>query len=96
MAYDCLRPHMARNREIEPWYRYNTVLYVNQAGLAGLPDSVTRHALDEEQVLQNGGDPLWRLRCNVVSHLPRGTVTRIAQIRASVIAARGHNRLGAA
>ena len=87
-AYDCIRPNISKIREIEPWYRYNAVLYINEAGQDGLPDAVKKHALADNGTLQNGGDAIWRLRRNVVSHLPRSTVTRIAQIRASIIAAR--------
>lgn len=95
-AYDCIRPSLSKNREIEPWYRYNAVLYVNENGQNGLPDAVKKYALAENDTLQNGGDVIWRLRRNVVSHLPRGTVTRIAQIRASVIAARARVKMAGA
>lgn len=86
--YDCLRPHLATNQAVEPWYKYNSVLYVNDAGSAGLPDAVLKHALPTGQKVKNGGDALWRLRRGIVSHLPQTTVTKIAQARASVLAAR--------
>ncbi|KEJ96442.1 hypothetical protein SAMN05444149_103667 [Pseudosulfitobacter pseudonitzschiae] len=95
-AYDCVRPNLSKNREIEPWYRYNTVLYVNEAGRAGLPAAVTDHVVDADKALQNGGDAMWRLRRNVVSMLPQGTVTRIAQARAGIIAARAGAKRSAA
>lgn len=95
-AYDCVRPHLSKNREIEPWYRYNTVLYVNEAGRAGLPAAVTDHAVGAGVPVQNGGDAMWRLRRNVVSLLPQGTVTRIAQARAGIIAARAGAKRSAA
>jgi hypothetical protein len=89
-AYDCIRPHLSGNREIEPWYRYNAVLYVNDAGAKGLPESITKHKIAGGTAVKNGGDAMWRLRRQVVSHLPRGTVTRIAQARASILAARAN------
>jgi hypothetical protein len=92
-AYDCIRPSISKNREIEPWYRFNTVLYINEAGQNGLPDAVKKHALAPNGTLQDGGDAIWRLRRKVVSHLPRSTVTRIAQIRAGIIAARARSRM---
>ncbi len=90
-AYDCIRPSLAENHKVEPWYRYNTVLYVNEAGQNGLPQAVTEHSLSENETLQNGGDAKWKLRCNVVSYLPRGTVTTIAQVRAGISAARARS-----
>ncbi|MBS1302064.1 methyltransferase domain-containing protein [Loktanella sp. SALINAS62] len=87
-AYDCLRPHLSGNRQVEPWYRYNTILYVNDAGRVGLPKTITDHELPLGLAVENGGDVLWKLRRSAVACLPRGTVTRIAQIRARIIAAR--------
>lgn len=85
-AFDCLRPSMRGNRKIAPWYRYNSILYVNVDGMAGLPDEVLRTAVPTSHKVQDGGDALWKLRRSVVSHLPRDTVTKIAQVRASVLA----------
>jgi hypothetical protein len=94
IAYDCVRPHLSNNREIEPWYRYNTLLYLNDAGRKGLPLDVTKHEIPTDVPVQNGGSALWKLRRSVVSRLPRGTVTRIAQVRASIIAARAGSNVG--
>jgi SAM-dependent methyltransferase len=87
-AYDCLRPQLKNNRDVEPWYRYNAVLYVNDAGRAGLPRAVLDHAVAEGTELRNAGHLMWRLRRSIVSGLPLGTVTRIAQLRAAVLAAK--------
>lgn len=87
-AYDCLRPHLRNDRSVEPWYRYNAILYVNDAGRDGLPRDVLEHAVPTGTPVANGGDALWRLRRGIVSNLPQGTVTRIAQVRAAIIAAR--------
>lgn len=91
-AYDCLRPHLKTRRDVEPWYRYNTVLYVNAAGQQDLPDAIRDHAVPAGQPVEDAGDLGWRLRRKIVSRLPQGTVTRIAQIRASVLAAKAGRR----
>lgn len=39
-AFDCVRPHLRTMPGIEPWYRYNTILYVNDAGRTGLPQEI--------------------------------------------------------
>ncbi|MBV2360002.1 class I SAM-dependent methyltransferase [Thalassococcus sp. CAU 1522] len=95
-AYDCIRPALSDNGDVEPWYRYNAVLYVNEAGRAGLPVAILRHAVPEGQAVANGGNWPWRLRRAVVSVLPQGTVTRIAQTRAALIAAQARARSGLA
>lgn len=91
-AFDCLRPSMRGNRKIAPWYRYNSILYVNADGMAGLPDEVLSAAVPSSQKVENGGDLLWRARRELVSRLPRNAVTKIAQVRASVLAQVYRNR----
>lgn len=90
-AYDCVRPHLQDTRAVAPWYRYNAVLYVNDAGRDGLPEAVLRHALPDGAKVMNGGDALWRLRCAVLARLPQTTVTRIAQMRAALLAMRARS-----
>jgi putative flippase GtrA len=85
-AFDCLRPRLAANRQVAPWYRYNAVLYINAAGRAGLPESILRHEVPAGARLADGGDALWRLRRGIVSVLPRNTVNGIARARAYVLA----------
>ncbi|MEP4195347.1 MAG: GtrA family protein [Aliishimia sp.] len=87
-AYDCLRPHMKNNRDVEPWYRYNAVFYANEAGQRNLPASIRAHQVREGQSLQNAGDLMWCVRRNIVAQLPQNTVTRIAQARAFMLATR--------
>lgn len=91
-AYDCLRPNLKTRTEVEPWYRYNAVLYVHERAARDLPEDIRRHAVADGVALQNAGDPMWRLRRGVVSMLPQKTVTRIAQARASVLAANARKR----
>ena len=92
-AYDCLRPLLKNDQSVEPWYRYNAVIYANPAGEAKLADPMRSAKLAPGQVLKNAGDLKWRLRRGVVSFLPQTTVTRIAQARASVLAARSQRKL---
>ncbi|WPZ31695.1 methyltransferase domain-containing protein (plasmid) [Sulfitobacter sp. OXR-159] len=94
-AYDCVRPHLSSNRNIEPWYRYNTILYVNDAGLHGLPAAIAQHQIPNGASVQNGGNIAWKLRRFVVSRMPQNAVTQIAQLRAKIIAARAHGKTGA-
>ncbi|MEP3440588.1 MAG: class I SAM-dependent methyltransferase [Sulfitobacter sp.] len=92
-AYDCIRPHLSDNAAVEPWYRYNTILYVNEAGRSGLPEEITKHEIPAGVAVKGSGSLLWKLRRAMVSRLPRDTVTRIAQIRAKIIAARAGKKL---
>lgn len=91
-AFDCVRPRLAGHDDVEPWYRYNTVLYANAAGRVGLPQEVLDTEVPAGQSVQNGGSASWRLRRGLVSMLPRGTVTWIAQRRAAVLARQAQKR----
>ncbi|MFS4580828.1 methyltransferase domain-containing protein [Phaeobacter sp. C3_T13_0] len=85
-AFDCVRPALKNAEGVEPWYRYNTVLYMNDAGRTGLPAEVLATEIPAEQPVPLAGSLGWRLRRGVVSAMPRPMVTRIAQIRAAIIA----------
>lgn len=87
-AYDCLRPHLKANTNVEPWYRYNAVFYANEAGAKDLPSEVTEHALAPGETVRDMGSLTWALRKAVVARLPQHRVTQIAQLRASRLSAK--------
>jgi Methyltransferase domain len=89
-AFDCLRPLLVGDKTVQPWYRFNSLLYVNDAGLIGLPDEVV--ATRVAGVVRDNGDLPWRLRKQIVSLLPRSAVTGIARTLASIIASRAKAR----
>ncbi len=84
-AYDCVRPVVFSDASIEPWYRYNTVLYANDTGAGKLPPEILETKV-ENGALKEVGTFGWNLRKMIVRRLPRSTVTTIAQVRASFIA----------
>ncbi len=86
--FDCVRPVLRNNRDVAPWYRYNSILYVNENGRDGLPDDVLRTEVQSGRKVEDGGNAIWQLRRFVVSNLPRKAVTRIAQVRAGFLAKR--------
>ena len=80
-AFDCVRPLLARNRRIEPWYRFNMLLYANQAGEARLGANARESRVDRLSDLDSGGDLLWRLRRILLRPLPQAAVTALSRIR---------------
>jgi SAM-dependent methyltransferase len=82
--YDCVRPAILWAAEIEPWYRYNTVLFASPAGAERLSPSA-------RAALAVGGAPLpdyaplaWRLRSAVLRHLPRPVIELLAKVQHAV------------
>ena len=93
-AFDCVRPPLEDARDVENWYRYNTILYVNEPGRQGLPQEVLATAVAPGMPVRNCGNAAWRLRLRIVSMLPQTTVTRIAQIRAAILVRRAQRLNG--
>lgn len=87
-AFDYARPRLRQAEGVEPWYRYNTVLYANADGQKGLPQEVLDCAIPSGQKVPLGGSLGWRMRRGVVSLLPQPVVTQIAKARAAVLARR--------
>lgn len=57
-VFDCVRGLVARSKDVEPWYRYNTLIYANKAGQARLSE-----AARQRRVTSGIRTPLrWKLR----------------------------------
>lgn len=89
-AFDCVRPALADDRSVEPWYRYNIVLYANDVGQKKLPANVLSTRVMGQ--LEDAGDFFWSARKSVVRLLPRYIVTATARGRASIIVRRARTR----
>ena len=86
--FDWLRPALARDRRIEPWYRYNSFLYANAAGRKRLSAAALATRVPLGARTAPVDDPLWRLRLCVLRHLSTDQVTRLsrAHYRATTLA----------
>ena len=84
-AFDPFRRRLSEIPSIEPWYRYNILLYANAAGESRLPPEIAATRIPGGEPVRRTGDLAWRLRCMVVSLLPRPIVTLIARRRAMVL-----------
>ena len=74
-CFDALRPHLRDNKDVMPWYRYNILLFANDAGQARLSDRVLAARTDH---VKDDGDLAWTLRKALVRVLPRRVVDAIA------------------
>ena len=79
-AFDGLRPRIAADTGVEPWYRFNPLLYANAALLR---DAVPTGRLADYAPLS------WRLRRAVVRHLPVPVVDQLARANAALVRRRG-------
>ena len=88
VAIDYLRPLIFEDAEIEPWYRYNTLLYVAEDHVATLPEVLRSRLVPDAHELKDYRPLPYRLRHGLMRHLPVGAVTRLSRLRTSLIARR--------
>lgn len=84
VAIDYLRPLILKNRDIEPWYRYNPFLYVAKAHLNTLPDDVRNAIVPDSQALVDCSPALYKARKAVIRLLPVAVATKIAKIKEAI------------
>jgi hypothetical protein len=94
-AYDAIRPGLATQEQVDPWYRFNTVLYANPTGETRLsPAALATRAARPEDLL-DGGDLAWRLRCAVLKPLPVAAVSALSRLRYTIKTAAARRRSAA-
>lgn len=91
-AYDAVRPVLAHCRDVEPWYRYNSLLYANAAGAEKLPAEIAARRIEEGWRVPAMGDFAWKARIALVHWLPRPVVTGIARLNARARAVSPRNK----
>lgn len=77
-TFDWLRPIIRTERAIEPWYRYNTLIFVRESGLARVPSEVLKTEILPHQAIPTYSSLFWRLRNFILSRLPRSHVHGLA------------------
>lgn len=82
-AYDFVRSRIVANHEVEPWYRYNSILYASSSGAKRLSEAVRLSRVPGETKLVEGGSVGWRIRRAIIRCLPRPLVDQLAVINAS-------------
>jgi len=69
-AFDFIRPQIAEQRVVAPWYRYNTLLYLKREHVGSLPESVKQTQLSQDSPIRDVSPLLYKLRKSVVRRLP--------------------------
>lgn len=84
--FDFVRPAVAGNGTIEPWYRYNPFLYVAEHYIESLPAAIKATRIPEGVPLQDISPAWYRMRKKAVSALPTPLATGIAKVKERVLA----------
>lgn len=78
VAFDAIRPQFRRDALVEPWYRFNSILYASPARTHTLPQSVLATSVDGRRVKEMG-DLGWHIRRSVLRLLPSTAVTLLSR-----------------
>lgn len=81
VAIDYVRPLVIADDRIEPWYRYNTLLYCTRRVLAELPDSVMSCRVLDGEAIRDISPPLYKLRKLMLRWLPVAIVTKMSKLK---------------
>ncbi len=71
-TFDFLRPTFAQNADVEPWYRFNSLLYVKESAVSALPASIRSTQLSDQQAIPEFSSIPWRVRKILVRLMPPG------------------------
>ena len=77
-AYDLVRPIFRSDKGVEPWYRFNTILYANERVRPSLPATVTATKVEPGR-LSEIGNIGWRARKSILRVLPQAAVTNLSR-----------------
>lgn len=80
VALDPIRPRVSHDRTVEPWYRYNTLLYVTESSLS-TNEILASHHLSENEPVPDRSPMSFRCRRALLRHLPPSTVTRLSHLK---------------
>lgn len=81
VAIDAVRPSLAGAADVEPWYRYNTLLYMTEDRLTKAPESIRGKRLADAAPVPYPCSVGWRVRLALVRPLPRAVVDWIAGMK---------------
>lgn len=81
VAIDYLRPLIKTEEAIEPWYRYNPILYVSPACVETLPEAIQRSRIPDNEKIRDLSPLIYKIRKGLVRLLPVPIMTRFAKIK---------------
>ena len=78
-AFDAVRPALASELSVAPWYRFNTLLFANPAGMARLSAPALAARCADLAMLDHAGDAGWKLRRALLRPLPVPVVSWLSR-----------------
>jgi SAM-dependent methyltransferase len=80
-TFDWLRPRIRDLSTIEPWYRYNTLLFARGTALDCVTAELLQTEIPHHQPVPIRAALSWRIRNGVLARLPQRSVHRLALLK---------------
>lgn len=87
MLLDFIRPQLASQSAVEPWYRYNTLLFVRSEVVASLPSSLQATLVNPNRPVKDYAPFTWQIRRAILSRLPDVVVSWMAMVKHKLVLA---------
>jgi len=78
---DLLRPTIKSLDKIEPWYRYNTILYIKKSELNNISPFIKNFIIDDNKLIDDVSPIMYRVRKVLIGMLPVKIMTRLAKLK---------------
>ena len=82
--YDAVRP-LIDDRSVEPWYRYNSFLFISERRSTLLPLTMSKMRIDDGSPVPDVAPLWWRARCATLRRVPSPLVNRLAVAKHRVV-----------
>lgn len=85
VPFDYLRPLIKNQKTIEPWYRYNPILYVSSACIETLPEAILQSRVPDNEKIRDLSPLIYKIRKGFVGLLPVPTMTWTAKLKEYIV-----------
>lgn len=86
VCFDYIRPQISNEKSIEPWYRYNSLLFVKSEKANDLPEEIKLTQVTDTYNYNKFVSQLWIIRNGILKVLPAEIINIIAKLKHYTIA----------
>ena len=83
--FDAVRPLLAGDRRVEPWYRYNLLLFASRSAVERLAATAQARRLGDDEDVPDVSPVAYRARKLVLRALPASCVSRLAMTKHGLV-----------
>lgn len=84
--FDYIRPAVIEIKSIEPWYRYNILLFAHDSIIPELPLEVTSTRINDKSSITDYSPITYRIRKKILRTLPTRIISKLAVIKHKLLA----------